>query len=391
MGGGVKIGKIFGINLIVDWSWFLIFLLVAWNLSASFGQLHSDWGTSLRWGVAIGASFLFFASVVAHELAHSLVAIWRGIPVKKITLFLFGGVSNIQREPDSPMSEFLITIVGPLTSIGLGGLIFLIASFFVSDVPQNLSASQEALTNMGPWATLLLWLAPTNILVGVFNLIPGFPLDGGRILRSILWKITDNLKTATRWAMYVGQVVAWGLIFAGIAMVFGVNIPIFGTGLSGLWLAFIGWFLSSAAMQSYRQTVVRDILEDVDVSEVMRRNPPTVQPDCTIEELIQEHVLGTDDHSFPVMQDDRLFGIVTLDDIRDVPRQERNQIKVREIMTKSDELQTVAPGDDVSSALDTIRQQDIRQLPVVQNNQLIGIIRRRDILRWLQLQSEKAA
>jgi Zn-dependent protease len=251
MNKGFSIGKIFGITINIDWSWILIFLLIVWNLAAVFGQFHPDWALSLSWGAAIVAALLFFASVLAHELAHSLVAKAQGVPVRRITLFLFGGVSNIQREPASPLGEFIMAILGPLTSLILGAVLLWIAgstNIFLGTASGN---SVQVMRQLGVVSTMLLWLGSINILLGVFNMTPGFPLDGGRVLRSILWAITGNLQRATRWAAGVGQLIAWLMIVGGIAMIFGVSLPFFGTGfLNGVWLAFIGWFLNSAAEQS---------------------------------------------------------------------------------------------------------------------------------------------
>lgn len=390
MQGGISLGRIFGIRIQLDWSWLLIFLLIIWNLGSAFGELHPNWSSGTRWLVALVASLLFFASVLAHELAHSVMAQAQGIPVRNIILFLFGGVANIQREPHSPRAEFLITIVGPITSIVLGGLFtWLGLSLAGRGINLAMADPTAVIEQLSPLSTLLLWLGPTNIALGVFNLIPGFPLDGGRILRSILWAITDNLRRATRWASYVGQAIGWLMILGGIAMVFGVQLPFFGTGfVSGLWLIFIGWFLSSAAVQSYRQVVINDILEGVPVTTIMRRDPPVVASASSIASLVHEHVMQTDDHAFPVVDNGRLVGLVTLEDIRAVPRSQWETTQVGDIMTTYDQLTKLSTRDDASDALARLRERDVRQLPVVENGQLVGLLRRRDIVRWLQLQQD---
>jgi Zn-dependent protease/CBS domain-containing protein len=388
-GSGFRIGRIFGIDIRIDWSWFFIFLLVTWNLSLVFGSMHPDWNIGLRWGLSLAASLLFFLSVLAHELAHSLMARAQGVPVRSITLFLFGGVSNIQRHPPSPQAEFLISIVGPATSILLGLLFVFLAGNRVGQFLEPGTSPQALIAQLDPLNTLLLWLGPVNIILGLFNLIPGFPLDGGRILRSILWVITDNLRRATRWASWIGQGVAWLMIATGIAMAFGLQVPFFGTGLaSGLWLAFIGWFLNSASVQSYQQVLVQDILEGVPVGQMMRSDAPVVSPDRTVSDLVHDHVMRTDEHAFPVIQDDRLVGIVTLEDVRRIDRSEWETVKVADIMTPRERLQVVTSRDDASDALNKMMQRDVRQLPVVQDGRLVGLLRRRDIVRWMQLQSE---
>jgi Zn-dependent protease/CBS domain-containing protein len=390
MRSGFRVGRLFGIDIHIDWSWLLIFLLVTWNLVAMFAQIHPDWGTGLSLVVAVAASLLFFASVLAHELAHSLMARAQGVPVRNIVLFLFGGVSNIEREPPSPRAEFLITIVGPITSVVLGFLFIGAALALIGPLDQTAAADPaQLIAGLDPLTTLLFWLGPINILLGIFNMIPGFPLDGGRILRSILWAITGNLRRATRWASRVGQLVAWLLIITGIAMVFGIEVPFFGAGLlGGLWLAFIGWFLNSAAIQSYQQVVIRDVLEGVRVERMMRSSPPTVPPNVSVDHLVYDSVMGTDEHAFPVEQDGRLMGLVTLEDIRKVPRPEWPQVQVGQIMTPADELLVVHPEDDAAEALQKLSQRDVRQLPVMRNGDMVGLLRRQDITRWLQFHSD---
>lgn len=392
---GFRIGRIFGINIRINWSWLLILALIVWNLTSVFGQAHPEWSPLLRGGVALVAALLFFASVLAHELAHSLMARAQGLPVRNITLFLFGGVSNIQREPPSPRAEFLITIVGPATSIVLG--LFFIFGGIVWAGQRGVALTQVAgddptavLRQLGPVVTVLFWLGPINLLLGVFNLIPGFPLDGGRILRSALWALTDNLRRATRWASWVGQGVAWLLIIAGISMIFGANLPVFGSGvLGGVWLAFIGWFLNSAAIQSYRQVVVQDLLEDVPVSRVMRPQPPTVAADSSVDTLVNA-IMGGDERAFPVIADGQLVGLVTLEDVRRVPRAAWPATRVREIMTPTAELVTLDVNEDAAEALHKLQTRDVRQVPVLQNGRVSGLLRRRDIMKWLQLQGEMA-
>jgi len=388
MRSGFKIGQIFGITIRVDYSWMLIFLLVSWNLATSFGNLHSNWSLWLQWGLGISGALLFFASVLAHELAHSLVAKAKGIPVRGIKLHLFGGVSSIQEEPASPGIELFMAVVGPLTSLAIGILLLLV---FGLNVTLNLSSVDmtKVLSSLNPVLSLIFWLGSANILVGIFNLIPGFPLDGGRILRSIFWAVTDNLKQATLWASWIGRAVAWLLIVCGIAMSFGAQLPFFGTGLTaGLWLSFIGWFLHSSAVQSYQQLIIRDILEDVHVADIMRKNPPLVSPTCTVSTLVHTYVMQHDDVAFPVVDDNVLLGIVTLDDVRAVDRSKWDTILVRDIMTKHDTLVTVLPESNAREALDLLGEQDIRQLPVVEGDNIVGLLRRRDILKWLQLQSK---
>jgi Zn-dependent protease/CBS domain-containing protein len=389
MRSGFRIGRLFGVNIYLDWSWLFIFLLVTWNLAAGvFPSLHPDWSVAMYWGMGLAASVLFFASVLAHELAHAVVAQASGLPVRSITLFIFGGAATIEREPTSPGTEFRIAVVGPLTSIVLGVLATLAGVWLSSGAVTGAPTVEQALANLGPLSTLLLWLGPINIVLGVFNLVPGFPLDGGRVLRSLLWAASGNLRQATRWAAWVGQAVAWLFIITGIAMIFGVQVPFFGTGfISGLWLAFIGWFLNSAAVQSYRQVVVDDMLEGVPVARLMRREAPTVTPNLSISQLVDDFVLKTDERAFPVVEGDRLAGLVCLEDVRQVPRTAWDTTPVSQIMTPASQLAVVEPRDDASKAVQQLGQRDVRQIPVVQDGHVVGMLRRRDVLRWLQLQS----
>jgi len=396
IGKGFPIGRLFGISIRMDWSWLFILLLITWNLTFVFNRVRPEWNAGLSWGMALLAALLFFSSVLAHELAHSLVAKSQGLPVHNITLFLFGGVANIQREPDSPKNEFLIAIAGPVTSLVLGFALLLLGTGGLITAGQ-IGLPVTGVGDLSPLNTMLLWLGSVNIFLAIFNLIPGLPLDGGRVLRSILWAITNNLRTATRIASFVGQAIAWIMIVAGIVMAFGVRIPFLGTGfINGIWLVFIGWFLNNAAMQSYQQVEIKDILEGVTVSRLMRQDPPTVEPDCKISDLVHTHLMGTDDQAFPVLEQERLVGIVTLDDIRRVPRAEWDTVRVQEIMTPSQNLVTSFPNEDASKALEKLIQRDVRQLPVVRpdgfNNapELLGLLRRRDIMRWMQIHPDRA-
>ncbi len=388
MRNAIKIGRLFGIEIDIDWSWLFIFFLVVWDLGTALGRLHPDWSGSLAWGTAVIAALLFFGSVLLHELAHSLVAKSQGIPVRSITLYLFGGVSNIQREPPTPRAEFLITIVGPLTSLILGAVLTWLAGVSAGLI-DTMTASARVLARLDALTTILMWLGSVNLLLGLFNLIPAFPLDGGRILRSILWAITGKLRQATRWASRVGQVIAWVFIVAGIMMVFGDDIPFLGTGvINGLWLAFIGWFLNSAAAQSYQQVVVQDLLHGIPVSRLMRSNPPTVSSTIPVSGLVQDYIMGTDDRAFPVVDDDRLVGLVTVADVRNAPRRAWDTKLVRDVMTPADQLVMTTPEEGADEAWNRLMSRDVQQLPVVRGNQLVGVLRRRDISQWLHLQSD---
>jgi len=389
MQNGFGLGKVFGINIKIDWSWLLIFALITWSLASSLGLIHPDWPALMNWVLALSAAVLFFGSILAHELAHALVARRMGTPVRNITLFMFGGISNIQKEPGSPFSEFLITIVGPLTSfiVGSAFLVLGIGSFVYNNV--SMLQPLEALSHIGPVGTIFVWLGSINILIAIFNLIPGFPLDGGRIVRSTLWAVTNDLTKATRWASALGQVVAWGLILAGIAMMFGVSIPFFGTGFfNGLWIVFIGWFLQNASIQSYRKVVIQDVLEDIPVKRMMYTDIPIVDAGLSVQRLIDDYIMQTDNRAFIVFQNDKMVGLVTIEDIRKVDREARSLTILNDIMTPSKKLIVIAPEEEASDAFERLQSEDIRQIPVVNGNKIVGLLRRKDIIRWLQLHSQ---
>lgn len=388
MPGGFRVGEIFGISINIDWSWIFIFLLVTWNLSfAVFPTLHPDWSFSLSLIIGVLASILFFASVLTHEIAHSLVARTQGLNVSQITLFLFGGVSNIEKEPPSPRAEFLIAIVGPLTSIALGALFLSLAGFNFS-FGGGVSDPAAVLRNLGPLTTLLAWLGPINILLGFFNLIPGFPLDGGRVLRSIVWSISGNLRQSTYIAALAGQGIAWLFILGGVSMVFGLELPVLGSGLlGGIWLILIGFFLNSLAAGSYQQVVVKSSLEGVPVKKIMRKDVPVVDQNLSVSDLVYKNIIRGSERAFMVTKDSQILGIVTLEDTKKVPGERWEEVKVEQIMTPKGELEVITLEEDLSEAMEKLTKRDIGQIPIVKDDQLVGIISRRDIILWLQLQS----
>lgn len=391
MTAGFRIGRLFGITIRVDWTWMFIFAWVTFNLAgALFTQVRPPWGPAAIWGLAILASLLFFASVLAHELAHSLVARARGLPVSDITLFIFGGVSNLQREPTSPGMEFVVAVVGPVTSLVLG-VIFLLIGLGTSAGGAAIGGLGGIVVPRDPFSAILEWLGSVNLMLGIFNLIPGFPLDGGRVLRSILWAATGSLRRATRWASWVGQAIGWLLIAAGLATLFGFAVPILGAGaFQGLWAIFIGWFLNGAALQSYRQVVIHDVLRGVPVARLMRPPSPPVPPTLPVGDLVHDRILGTDERAFPVAEDGHLSGLICLDDVRKAPREDWDTTPVSRLMTPADRLATVGPEEDAGQAFDELARRDVNQLPVVSGGRLVGMLTRQDLLRWLQIHANGA-
>lgn len=385
---GFRLGKIFGINIHIDWSWFVIFLLVAWSLAATFGQVHRAWTFEMRWGLAFLASFLFFVSVLAHELAHGLAAQARRIPVKGITLFMFGGVANIEHEPVSPGEELFITIVGPLTSLFLGAIFVLLGTNSIVVFNDALQAS-SILSQLQPFRTILAWLGSVNIMVGLFNMIPAFPLDGGRVLRSMFWAITSDIRKSTRWASILGQIIAWSFILAGVAMMFGIPIPFLGTGLfNGLWIIFIGWFLNNAASNGYRYVEIQEILEDIPVRRVMQTQIPMVSSETTVTDLVNHRFQQLDGQTLLVTTGEEVVGILGMGDIQKSAKTKWDSTSVGQIMTPVSQLEYVTPDQDAADAFDHLQRLHQRQIPVKLNNQIIGLLRQKDILRWLQFQSE---
>lgn len=367
--GGIPLGRYFGISIRLHYSWFIIFILITWALATgSFRSSYPDWSPATYWGLGVATSVLFFCSVLIHELSHSLVAQAAGIPVKAITLFVFGGVSQISKEPRSPNVEFRMALAGPLSSLILGGIFWGI-HVATRDVNQ-------------PAAALSYWLAWINAVNAGFNLIPGYPMDGGRVLRSIIWWRTGSLRNSTRIAAIIGRAIGYLFIFGGIFWIF------WGNWLNGLWIALIGWFLETVAAGSYQQVAFQDILRGHKVSEVMTRECPAVSPKLTVEQLVHDYVLNSGRRCFPVVDDSRLLGLVTLNDIKGVPRELRLTKTVQETMTPFDKLKWVKPDDDLTDVLQILTTEDVNQLPVVENGSIVGMIARDNLLSFIRTRSE---
>jgi Zn-dependent protease/predicted transcriptional regulator len=366
MPGSFRIGKIAGIEIDINVSWIVILVLLTVSLATGwFPLLYPGWSTATYWVVSFISALLLFVSVLLHELAHSLVARRSGLPVKNITLFIFGGVSNIEQEPKSPGVEFLVAIVGPLTSLLIGAVCIVLRS------PIHGSGS--------PLEGILSYLALTNVLLGVFNLIPGFPLDGGRVLRSIVWKITGSLAKATRVATISGQIIAYLFILWGIYLLFS------GDALNGIWIGFIGWFLLSAAQSANTQGMLESALRGVTVAEVMNPTPPEVPATISLQQLVDEYFLLRGLRYALVMQGDRLAGMIALSDIRHVPREQWGSTPVERAMVPVERLHVVAPQQSLNDVLPLMAGRDVNQLPVVQNGVPVGIVSRDSVMRYLEV------
>ena len=384
---GMRLFRLAGIDVYLDWSLIIIFVLITSSLGLGvFPQWHPEWSTGTSLITAFVAAVLFLGSVLTHEFSHALVGRAHGMTINRITLFIFGGMAQIESEPRDWRSEFWMTIVGPITSLVLGvifiglGMGVLPAGEFDPEQPR------EFLASMTPLATLLLWLGPVNIILGLFNLVPGFPLDGGRVLRSLIWGITGDLQRATRYASQGGQLFAWLLIGTGLAMVVGARVPIFGTGvINGVWLMLIGWFLNTAAVASYRQMQFRHLLQGVTVERIMQARPRTLEPTLTLQDVVDHYLFHGEQRAYPVVDDDQLQGLITLHDIRGVPRERWPRTRVQETMIPCADLVTLGPRDEAARALELISQQGFNQLPVVEQGRVLGLIHREDLMRWLSL------
>lgn len=383
----IHLGRIAGIAIQVDWSLLIIFFLITFSLAVGlFPTWHPDWSAALSWTTALIAAVAFFASVLAHELSHALVGRARGIEVKRITLFIFGGMAHMENEPRNWQAELWMAIVGPITSLVLGFGFLILAALFADLSTLDPQHPERTFAALAPLPTVLLWLGNINIILGLFNLVPGFPLDGGRVLRALLWALTGDMHRATRRASQGGRIFAWLLIASGLAMMLGLRVPVFGTGFApGLWLAFIGWFLHNAALVSYRQLLIREVLDDVPVTRLMQSRFSTVEPQLTVDALINEYLLGTAQRVFPVIEDGQFQGIVCLHDIRAVAPEERSQTQVSQIMTPAQRVVYAEPEEDAATVLERLARRHINQLPVLEHGTLRGIVRREDIMRWLSL------
>jgi Zn-dependent protease/CBS domain-containing protein len=364
--GSIRLGTIAGIEISLHVSWLIIMVLLTWSLATGwFATLYPGWSPSVYWVLSFSASLLLFGSVLAHELAHSLLARARGLPVKNITLFIFGGVSNIEREPRRPGVEFQIALVGPLTSLVIGGLALLL-----------LRAIQEGTS---PLAALLGYLGVMNVLLGLFNLVPGFPLDGGRVLRAIVWKVSGNVHMATRVATFVGQVIAYLLIFIGLLFFFEGNL------IDGLWLGFIGWFLLNGAQSASAQDTLATIFSNVTVSQVMNPSPATVPANISLQRLVDEFLLPQGWRSACVLQGDRFAGLITLSSVRHIPREDWSQTPVGLAMVPVEKLHIVSPEQSFEKVFPLMVHQDVNQVPVVAADQLVGILSREDVMRFIEI------
>jgi Zn-dependent protease/CBS domain-containing protein len=369
LSGTFRVGKLFGIDISVHWTWFFIFFLVTWTFATGvLEEFYSDWTDGRRWTVAVAISLIFFFSILLHEISHSIVARRYGIPISGITLFVFGGVSNMTREPENSKQEFWIAIVGPFTSFGMA-IVFTIGYFILTPIEDGAAAVSGN-------------LAAINLAIGIFNLIPGFPLDGGRVLRSAFWAKRRSLVEATRSASNIGMFVAYGIMAVGVTCFFLLS-PI-----TGVWLFLIGMFLRAAAVESYEQVFLDVVLRGVPASAVAKQDYVTVSPDLMLADLVEEYVLAGDGRCFPVVVEGELLGLVTLHDVRRVPREEWKTTTVYRAMTPLAELHSVTMRDDLPKVLAEMAAGDFNQVPLLEGKTLLGLIHRADVIRYIQVRQE---
>jgi Zn-dependent protease/predicted transcriptional regulator len=364
LGAGIGIGRIRGIEIRIHWSWFIILVLLTWSFADGlYRDLYEDWSDGQRWIAAIITSGLFFLSVLLHELSHAFVAQRYGMTVPSITLFVFGGVSSIAGEMRTAREEFAVAIAGPLMSwvlaLVFGGLWL---------VTQGTGAG-------GVFG----YLAFINGALGFFNLLPGFPLDGGRVLRSIVWGRSKSIVRATKVAASVGSIIAYLMIGIGLLSVFYFGL------LGGIWYVLIGLFLKSAAEGSYQAMLADRALRDVDASAVMQPPSQPIEASMTVQQLVDERLLRAAERAYLVGSDGHVIGLVTATDITRLPREQWARTAVTSVMVPAEQVRTVTPGTDLVEAMRLMQQYDIHQLPVLDEGRLVGMLTRGDVLRQVEV------
>ncbi len=368
MDGGIKLGRVWNVPINLHLSWFLIAGLITWSLATGyFPNAYPQIAPLYFWIMGGVTAVLFAASVLLHELGHVALALRERIPVRGVTLFIFGGVAQITEEPRSAGAEFRIAIAGPLTSLILAGF-FGILYLLDQSIP-FLAAPSE-------------YLMRINLILAVFNMIPGFPLDGGRVLRALVWKITGSPYRATRFASSVGQLVAFG--FIGI----GIFTAVTGNFFNGLWLAFIGWFLQNAAASAFQQAAMQKSLEGVTVAQVMRRDLDSVPALAPIDQIIEQRILHTGKRSFLVDEGGQMRGLLTLARIAAFPQRQWPFLTARQVMIPVEQLRSVAPYTDLVNALREMELSQQPQLAVVHEREVLGTVSKDDITRYLRVRAE---
>jgi Zn-dependent protease len=370
MKSNIKLGRIFGIEVGIHYSWFIIAFLIAYSLRDQFSRDYKAWSDGQAWGAAIITAILFFVCLLAHEMAHSLMARAHKLPVRRITLFALGGVSVIEKESPNARTEFLVAIVGPITSVVIGVLML--------GTVKGLGGTGEN----SPVLDVLQWLGWINISLGVFNMLPGYPLDGGRVLRSLVWGVTRNAERATKFAARSGQAVAVIFILAGIYRFFQAKDP------GGLWISFIGWFLLQAAGANYMEVELKHALAGLRASDLMTRDCAVVEGPTSVQDFVDHFLLRTGKRCFMVSVMGRLGGLLTPHEVRKVEREAWPVTPVQSIMKPIQEVRVVSPDTPVLDALEMMAKADLNQVPVVANQEVVGMLARGDILQALKSRME---
>jgi len=383
MRGSWHVGRIAGIEIGIHYTWLLALFIFTWLLGQGFSINYPGWHSYLYWITGFLATFTLFISVLIHELAHSLVARARGLPVSGITLFILGGVSNLSEEPQKPGVEFVMAIVGPLTSLILGIIFWIIWYLLTKTWVLPVFSINVPIAKQTLGVAIVGFLAYTNIALTIFNLLPGFPLDGGRVFRAILWRTTGNLLKATNIASIVGRVVGWGFIALGVILAIFTQVGF----LNGLWFVFIGWFLNSAADNSRYEATLREHLTGVLVEQVMEKDVSSVRPETNIADLVQTVFIQKHKRTIPVTDNDNLVGVMTISDIKGLPQEKWPVTPVSQIMHRGP-IHTVKPEDDLNAAMKLMAQYDLNQIPVLNQGKLIGVLTRADVINYLHLSEE---
>ena len=374
MRSSIRLGKLFGIEIGLHYSWFLIALLIIMSLGSQFQASHAEWGSNVIWALSTLTAILFFVTLLAHEMSHALVARTRGLTTKAITLFALGGVAQIEKEPEDAKTEFLVGIVGTAFERRH-------RRGFARQWRGRWDGTSE-LRPATPLLAMFVWLGYINLTLAAFNMIPGYPLDGGRILRSILWMTSRDVVRATQLAANVGKVIALLFIALGIFRFFS------GAGFGGLWIAFIGWFLLQAATASASSVALTAGLKGVRVSDVMTADCVMLDGNMNVEQFVESYLLRSGKRCFVVQQNGEVAGLVTAHEIKELERPRWPYTTLSDIMRPLDQLHTVAPTTPVMEALETMGRDDVNQLPVVSGNHLDGIITRANVVQFLHTRAE---
>jgi len=371
--GSIRIARLLGIDIRIHFSWFLIFFIVVLSLADSFGAENVTWSDTKSFVIAVIAAVLFFLSVLGHELAHAVVARRFGMDVSSITLFVLGGVANLAKEPPSAISEFLMAAAGPATSIVIGLIGITIAVFAPS-----LIQSAPALQPIQPVAK---YIGTINLYLAAFNLLPGFPLDGGRVFRSIIWGILKDRLAATRIAARGGQVVAAFLVLAGVVLAFRLDATI-----NGLWLAFIAYFLWNAATSTLQQERITSVVSGAKVGPLMTTDFKSTPPGVMVGQVIRDLVLPMNLRAIPVVSGERFVGLVAIGDLRKVDQARWAETPVEAVMTPASEFPTVSPDDPLSTALERFGATDLPLLAVIKDGRLVGVLYREAVIGYVRMQ-----